>query len=217
MNCKINSTYTYEEGTGQWATRPTPCVGTSYSYEIAGNDYEAMAADGYPAPFDLVTTGGAMSQFFRLPYWQYGITMTYANGTAFTPTMRCVSDVSFDSGVYGGLGRCPWSAATPGTYIFYIIGGTSAGSPFWAALTAIADQYVHHSLGYINPMLYTNRATFYRTGAFHDITMGDNTYPYNATALYGWPMGYEATKGWDAPTGIGSPDAAILVPMLRGF
>jgi subtilase family serine protease len=209
MNCNAS----YVEGADMYSTIDgNTYVGLTYNREIAGNDYEAMAADGYPAPFDLVTTGGAMSQFFPLPYWQRGITMTYANGTAFTPTMRCDSDVSFDSGVYGGLARCPWSAASPGTYIYYIIGGTSAGSPFWAALTAITDQYLCRSIGYLNPLLYMNRAIFYRTGAFHDITLGDNTYPT------GWPlMGFEATKGWDAPTGIGSPDATKLVTELPFF
>jgi subtilase family serine protease len=200
----------YSEGTGNWTGRTSP--GLTYNYEIAGNDYEAMTADGYPSPFDLVTTGGAMSQFFTLPYWQQGITMTYANGTSFTPTMRCDSDVSYDSGVYGGLGAVPWSAATPGSPIYYIVGGTSAGSPFWAALTAITDQYLGHSIGYLNPLLYESRAFFYSTGAIHDITVGDNTYPTGSTLI-----GYEATKGWDAPTGIGSPDATKLVTDLRLF
>jgi subtilase family serine protease len=205
MNCPDG----YSEGTGNWTDRTSP--GLTYNYEIAGNDYEAMTADGYPSPFDLVTTGGAMSQFFPLPYWQQGITMTYANGTTFTPTMRCDSDVSYDSGVYGGLAACPWSATSPGTYIYYIIGGTSAGSPFWAALTAIADQYLGHSIGYLNPLLYFNRGFFYSTGAIHDITKGDNTYPTGFTGI----LGFEATKGWDAPTGIGSPDATKLVTELR--
>jgi subtilase family serine protease len=206
MNCPGG----YSEGTGNWTYGTSP--GLTYNYEIAGNDYEAMVADGYPYPSDLVTTGGAMSAFFPLPSWQHGITMTIANGTSFTPTGRCVSDVSFDSGVYGGLGAVPWSAATPGSPIYYIVGGTSAGSPFWAALTAIANQRIGHNVGYINPILYANKATFYKTGAFHDITMGDNIYPTGYTLL-----GYEATKGWDSPTGIGSPDAAKLVPQFKGF
>jgi hypothetical protein len=29
--------------------------------------------------------------------------------------------------------------------------------------------------------------------------------------------GYKATKGWDSPTGIGSPDAAILVPKMKNW
>jgi subtilase family serine protease len=207
----MHCTKGYSEGTGNWGKGNTT-VGLTYSYEIAGNDYEAMVADGYPSPFDLVTTGGAMSQFFSLPSWQQGITMTYANGTSFTPTGRCTSDVSFDSGVYGGLGAVPWSAATPGSPIYYIVGGTSAGSPFWSALTAIECQNAGHNLGYINPQLYASRGTLYRTSAFHDITKGDNTYPTGFTLL-----GFEATPGWDAPTGIGSPNAAILVPQTRGW
>jgi subtilase family serine protease len=79
-------------------------------------------------------------------------------------------------------------------------------------LTAIADQYVGYSLGYLNPLLYSHMATFYRTDAFHDITKGDNTYPTDST-----PIGYEATKGWDAPTGIGSPDATNLVLQMQRY
>jgi subtilase family serine protease len=211
-NLFMHCTENYNEGTGEFVkdqSKLNTTVGISYSYEVAGNDYEAMVDDGNPSPYPYwVTTGGAMSQFFPLPYWQQGITMTWANGTRFSPTMRCVSDVSWDSGVYGGLGLV-YLGAYEG---WYIVGGTSAGSPAWSALTAIADQYAGHSLGYINPMLYANRATFYSTGAFHDITEGDNTCPYYPT-----PIGYEATKGWDAPTGIGSPNAAVLVPELKRF
>ena len=79
-------------------------MGIKYSYEIAGNDYQAMAADGFPAPFDMVTTGGAMSRLFPLPNWQKGITLIDTSGATITPTGRCTSDVSFNSGVYGGLG-----------------------------------------------------------------------------------------------------------------
>jgi subtilase family serine protease len=219
----------YKQGTGAWTPpygnpygRTSP--GITYNYEIAGNDYEGEVADGwwgdydpttntYSGPYDIVTTGGGMSMFFPLPFWQCGIKMTYADGTSFKPTGRCVSDVSFDSGVYGGVGPLPWTVSNPyiptGNYIF---GGTSVGSPCWAALTAIANQREGHNVGYINPILYIFKTTLYNTGAFRDITMGDNTYPTGNTLL-----GYEATKGWDAPTGIGSPDAANLVLQLKGF
>ena len=195
----------YLEGTGSW--NGLQHMGSSYLYEIAGNDYQGMVADGYPAPFDMVTTGGAMSSFFGLPWWQHGITLTSTDGTKITPTGRCASDVSFDSGVYGGIGAVPMSV--PGEEGYWIFGGTSACSPFWAALTAIACQYAHHYLGYINPMLYIFKNCLYYTGAFHDITQGDNTYPTGST-----PVGYSATPGWDAPTGLGSPDCAKLIPWM---
>jgi len=197
----------YKEGTGSWDGQNH--IGVQYNYEIAGNDYEAMVADGFPTPMDMVTAGGGQSSLFPLPSWQRGITLTYANGTTVAPTGRCVADVSFDSGAYGGLGAIFLSAASPESPQATVIGGTSAGPPFWSALTAIACQYEHHSLGFINPELYANRNSLYAAGAFHDITIGDNTYPTGTS-----PLGYEATRGWDAPTGIGSPNAAILIPTL---
>ena len=197
----------YREGTKSWDGEYH--FGVSYSYEIAGNDYEAMDADGYPSPSDIVTTGGAMSTRFSLPDWQSGITLTLADGTTVTPTGRCTSDVSFDSGVYGGLGPIPYSAYEPWAG-GYIIGGTSAGSPFWAALTALACQVKGGNIGYINPSLYAfYNGRAYKSRAFHDITQGDNTYPHGGSV-----HGYTATEGWDAPTGIGSPNAAKLVPIM---
>jgi subtilase family serine protease len=210
MSCDGN----YKQGTNAWDGENH--VGLQYFYEIAGNDYQAMVADGFPglpglkAPFDIVTTGGAMSSLFPLPSWQKGITLTETDGTKIKPTGRCTSDVSFNSGVYGGLGLIFLSAESPGSPVATVAGGTSLGAPFWAALTAIACQYSGHSLGYINPQLYANRDSYYKTGAFHDITVGDNTYPTGSSLI-----GYKATRGWDSPTGIGSPDAAILVPKMN--
>jgi subtilase family serine protease len=196
----------YQEGTGSWDGQNH--FGVQYYYEIAGNDYQAMAADGFPMPMDLVTTGGTQSYLFDLPSWQKGITLTYANGTTVKPTGRCIADVSFDSGVYGGLGAIFLSASSPGTPIMTVVGGTSSGSPFWAALTAIANQYSKHNVGFINPELYQYKNANYQAGAFHDVTVGDNTSPGSTV------MGYQATAGWDAPTGIGSPDAAIFVAKI---
>jgi subtilase family serine protease len=200
----------FVEGTKSWDGQNH--VGIEYYYEIAGNDYQAMVADGFPRPMDMVTTGGAMSALFPLPNWQKGITLTDTAGVTTTPSGRCTSDVSFNSGVYGGLGVVFLSAASPGSPKLTIVGGTSAGSPFWAALTAIASQYVGHSLGYINPELYSHKEYLYKSGAIHDIKTGDNTYHFDNALL-----GYSATKGWDSPTGIGSPDAAILISKLKNI
>ncbi len=137
--------------------------------------------------------------------------MTDTSGATTTSTGRCTSDISYDSGVYGGLGPIPYTAYSPIAGA-YIIGGTSACSPFWAALTSIACQYARHNLGYINPSLYALYfgGTAYTSGAFHDIkTKSDNTYPTGNTV-----PGYKATTGWDAASGIGSPDAANLIPLM---
>ena len=196
----------YQEGTGSWDNQNH--FGVQYFYEIAGNDYQAMALDGFPMPMPLVTTGGAVSTLFDLPSWQRGITLTYANGTTVKPSGRCIADVAFDSGVYGGLGAIFLSASSPSNPTMTVVGGTSAGSPFWAGLIAMANQHSKHNLGFINDELYEDKRANYNAGAFHDVTVGDNTVPGSTV------MGYQATTGWDAPTGIGSPDAAILVTKL---
>lgn len=43
-----------------------------------------------------------------------------------------------------------------------------------------------------------------------DRTVGNNTNPF---WVYGTP-GYPATAGWDPITGLGTPNAAILIPDL---
>ena len=145
----------YQEGTGSWDNQNH--FGVQYFYEIAGNDYQAMALDGFPMPMPLVTTGGAVSTLFDLPSWQRGITLTYANGTTVKPSGRCIADVSFDSGVYGGLGAIFLSASSPSNPTMTVVGGTSAGSPFWAALIAMANQHSEHNLGFINDDLYKTK------------------------------------------------------------
>jgi len=91
---------------------------------------------------------------------------------------------------------------------WYDIGGTSLASPQWAALVAIGDQLNHGGLGLINPALYKLAANGASYGAdFYDVTVGNNQ--ANPTI-----PGYPATTGWDPVTGLGTPNAANLVPDL---
>jgi subtilase family serine protease len=91
---------------------------------------------------------------------------------------------------------------------WFIVGGTSSGSPQWAAIVAIANQLNGKGLGYINPALYKIGSNPARYAAdFYDVTTGNNhldpTIP-----------GYPATTGWDPVTGLGTPNAAKFVPDL---
>ena len=89
---------------------------------------------------------------------------------------------------------------------------TCAGSIFWAALIAIASQYGGHNLGSINPELYPQKDYLFNTVAIHDIKSGDNTYLTVNNLLC-----YSVTKGRVSPTGIGSPDAAILIQKMKNI
>jgi hypothetical protein len=65
----------------------------------------------------------------------------------------------------------------------------SRGAPIWAGLIALADQVAHCHLGFVNPALYRIAAS----------------------------PAYRAAPGWDPVTGLGSPDAQWLVPLLARF
>jgi subtilase family serine protease len=100
-----------------------------------------------------------------------------------------------------------------GTYTIEGHGGTSASAPLWAGLIALADQHAGRHLGFVNPALYRiGRSTHYQQ-AFHDVTAGDNTVRFPLRTI----DGYHAGPGWDPVTGLGSPNASVLIPLLAHY
>ncbi|MFZ1024253.1 MAG: S53 family peptidase [Thermoplasmata archaeon] len=192
------------------ATVASPLVSApaTYGHETTWNDFEnaTLAADG----LIFGVTGGAPSQYFAAPGYQLinritpytcaGDTpSTCSAGTPYHSFGRVDTDVAYDAGVDGGVLAyydVTSSAMAPGYYIF---GGTSAGSPQWAAITAIADQLHHGTAGNFAPLLYFLGST----GVLHDIRVGSNAFEPGT--------GFEATRGYDAPTGMGTPNVGNLI------
>lgn len=136
-------------------------------------------------------TGGGVSRYFALPAYQNGAGVPVQPETNFTG--RGVPDVAGD--------------ADPSTgYVVRVggqdqtIGGTSAVAPLWAALIALINQQVGKPSGFLNPQLYAARS------AFRDITQGNND-----SGGLGY---YTAQPGWDACTGLGSPNGAAILNVL---
>lgn len=86
------------------------------------------------------------------------------------------------------------------------IGGTSAVAPLWAGLLALINQKLGQPVGFLNPLLYGPLAA---PGVFHDIVSGNND-------MNGNLGGYKARKGWDACTGLGTPDGTKILQGLGG-
>ncbi|MBV8256387.1 MAG: S53 family peptidase [Actinobacteria bacterium] len=160
-------------------------------------------------PNDVNCSGGGYSTIYSRPSWQASM----VKGGQPHPG-RGVPDVAYDAGVNGGvLTHCsvcnllfglPTNAA-----VFFIFGGTSAGSPQWAALAADADQIAGHRIGNINQSLYQlAQAPPKYSADFHDVTTGNN----DVVEINN--QGYNAGTGWDAVTGLGTPNAANLLPAL---
>jgi kumamolisin len=76
-----------------------------------------------------------------------------------------------------------------------VVGGTSAVAPLWAALVALINQKKGTPVGLVNAALYADASDF------HDIVQGNNG-------------AYKAAKGWDACTGLGSPNGVALAAAL---
>jgi subtilase family serine protease len=136
--------------------------------------------------------GGAPSSLFGVPGYQGGLELS----------SRTVPDVSYNAAVDGGV--LVYSATLGG---YYFVGGTSAGSPQWAAIAALANQAAGRPLGFLNPAIYEIGASSHYASDFHDITVGNNQ-------LAGTPVGFPAGSGWDDATGWGTPNVGNLIPDL---
>jgi kumamolisin len=134
-------------------------------------------------------TGGGVSEFFALPAFQLTAGVPKApNGFV----GRGVPDVAGDADPTTG-----YSVLVDGQTT--VIGGTSAVAPLWSGLLARINQSLGTNVGYINPLLYSSKVE----QTLHDIITGSNG-------------GYSAGPGWDACTGLGSPDGKALLAALGG-
>lgn len=127
-------------------------------------------------------TGGGVSDAFPLPTWQQGVGVP---GTAGSSGGRGVPDVAAVADPQTG-----YEVLVDGNRT--VIGGTSAVAPLWAALIARIVQSTGRPLGLAQPVLYSAASTF------RDVTSGSNG-------------AFAAAPGWDACTGLGSPDGAALL------
>jgi subtilase family serine protease len=142
---------------------------------------------------------------------------SYQQGTIHGGKHLGVPDVSYNAAVLHGVLTYLNIPGIPAG--FYLFGGTSAGSPQWAAITAIADEKAGYDLGFINKALYhIGQARSHYSASFNDVTSGNNSITLLDSQKN--PMsiqGFSAGPGWDPTTGLGSPSADQLVDYLKQF
>jgi subtilase family serine protease len=161
------------------------------------------------AEIGWIDGGGGYSILFPRPDYQNNLPAgsSYVGSSVGAPgpntNMRGVPDVA-----YQASGRTA-PLVYLGAFGWFTVGGTSCSTPQWAGLVAIADQISGTDLGFINPGLYKIGSDSTRYAAdFSDVTTGNNG------AFAPSIPGYSASQGWDAVTGLGTPNAAILAPDL---
>ena len=147
--------------------------------------------------------GGGVSDQFPLPSWQ---------ASAGVPAQAGGSSGG-SGGSSGSSGRGVPDVAgnadpTTGYQIYsggkeQVVGGTSAVAPLWAALVSRLAEATGQRFGLIQPALYAGVTPGADVAGFRDITSGNNG-------------AYTAGPGWDACSGLGSPDGTVLLTRLKG-
>ena len=164
-------------------TVPPNCIPDGYGGEQVWNEPSFGAA-----------TGGAPSIIFGVPSYQTGLGLS-ARGP----------DVDYNAAIDGGVLVVYGGFGSP---VLFIVGGTSAGSPQWAGIAALANQ-ARASLGKgpigdLNPVLYSIYHSARYATDFHDITLGNDQ-------LVGSSVGFSAGTGYDLASGIGTPIVDQLI------
>ncbi|MGD0903494.1 MAG: S53 family peptidase [Terracidiphilus sp.] len=142
-------------------------------------------------------SGGGVSQFFAKPAYQSAITMPPIPAGSKTGG-RGTPDVCGNADPNTG-----YKVLVKG--VAQTIGGTSAVAPLWAGLSACLGQGLGKPVGFLNTLLYPSAVS---SKALHDITSGNND-----SQGKGGP--YSAGPGWDACTGLGSPNGVALLTALK--
>ena len=81
------------------------------------------------------------------------------------------------------------------------VGGTSAVAPLWAGLIARLAQATGTRFGLLQPLIYAGVTAGTAATGFNDIVEGTNG-------------AYKAGPGWDACSGLGSPNGTALLSLL---
>jgi hypothetical protein len=159
---------------------------------VAVGGTSLFAGFGFDYSFETAWegSGGGISEYNPQPSYQNGVVSSWSTTMRTGPDVAYNADPWYGFAVYNSSDGSGWD----------VVGGTSAGTPQWAALVAIADQgRALKGLGSLDGPTQTLPALYQMPGLdFNDITFGFN-YQYQCTADY------------DLVTGLGSPHAELVV------
>lgn len=165
---------------------------------IGGTHLNADSSTGaYQSEVAWPGSGGGFSTIYKRPGYQAEVRPE--------SKMRGLPDVAYTGDRMGGV-PIVWGSSPLGPGRLFLASGTSVGTPQWAGILVLAVQAKGHRLGAINKALYRLAAGDAYAATFHDITAGSNT--------FGGVAGFAARPGWDAVTGLGTPDVAHLLKRL---
>lgn len=157
--------------------------GTTLTVDSTGNRISETGWSG---------SGGGVSKFESKPSFQ----------SALSYSKRATPDVSYDANPNTGFPVYDQNYNGGG---WFTVGGTSAGSPQWAAISAIVNSGKSSSITHQDTALYSAASTpTSYSSHYNDITSGKAGMN-------------KAGNGYDLVTGLGSPIANNLVSYLKSL
>lgn len=168
----------------------------------------------------MITGGGGFSDRFPMPAYQKAAVQEYLDQ---------VTDHGMDFTLFNRSGRAypDISAVSQNVPVYFqgqlvMVGGTSSSSPIVAGIVALLNGERMASgkpqLGFLNPLLYK---LYEREPAIvQDVFAGNNS---GGNLLLppelnrNCPAGFQALAGWDAATGLGTPNYAVMREFIRGM
>jgi subtilase family serine protease len=196
----------------------------SYIPEEAWNDTTTSISLGA----GLSSSGGGASNFaggfFAKPTWQTG-TGVPNDGARDVPDVSLAASPNHDGYLFCSQPQgsnpptCSSGFRDSGGFL-NVVGGTSAGSPSFAAMLALVNQFLGNDaltgIAPLNPTLYGLASS--NPAVFHDVITGDNKIPCPNPGTTGCPVntsiGFTAGTGYDQVTGLGSVDGFALASAL---
>jgi len=186
-------------GCNNAGTQFAPNFPASSPYITAVGGIYLTSTDNFTA--DGISSGG-FSNYFQMVSYQQAAVATYLKST------NLPAASFYNSSGRGYPDVCSFSEdveiVLDGGATF--VAGTSCAAPVWSGVVALLNdarlQSGKSTLGFLNPFLYQTAAN--HPNAFFDITTGSN---YGCISGNGFP----AVEGWDAVTGLGSPNFVNLV------
>jgi subtilase family serine protease len=202
--------------------------------ELNGDDLFPMRVNSWPSADPLVTSlGGTMldldangNRVQPDVVWNDGFGAGGGGKSITFARPNFQNKVRNVTGDHRGTPDISMSAAVDGAVItfesfsgragFGLVGGTSEASPEFAGIVAMADQVAHRDLGNLNDRIYKLAGDSSHFSGIVDVTSGNNSFgPFtNSDGTTHTVVGFDALKGYDLASGVGTIDAAKFVPAL---
>jgi len=161
--------------------------------------------------------GGFATNVFPAPTYQAAVIKKYMSIVTNTPPPSTFNASNRGNPDFAALGSEFYQVIDHGQTVS--VGGTSCATPVISAIiTLLNDELLNankNTMGFVNPQWY--QWAQQQTTAFFDVTSGNNQEGCTPQQCSPYLNGYLCAPGWDAVTGMGTPNFKVLSQLNAAF